>query len=165
MSPLDPAIADDLTFALASGPPALFTVLSRLFTSVAGVRTSTFIAVAPDKTVTHRIGTSNPVHFPVGNVDPIDDSLWNRRMLHERQPLIGNDAPGMSRFLGTEADGLVGMGYGACSCFPIVIAGRTRGVVALLGDAGIFNAGALAHIYSLLPIAALVFTFEGISER
>lgn len=165
MSPLDPAIADDLATALASSPSALFAVLSRLFTSVAGVRTATFIAVAPDRTVTHRIGTSNPAHFPVGNVDPVNDSLWNRNMLHEQRPLIGNDVPGMSKFLGPEADGLVAMGYSACACFPIVIGAQTRGVVALLGDAGVFTTNALAHINSLLPIAALVFTFEGISER
>jgi hypothetical protein len=165
MSAIDPAVAHELKAALASGPAALFAMLSKLFTSVPGVRTATFIAVAPDKTVTHRIGTSNPAHFPVGNVDPVTDSLWNRRMLHAQQPLVGDDPPGMTAFLGKEADGLVTMGYGACSCFPIVIAGETRGVVALLGDAGIFVRETLDAIDSLLPIAALTFTFHGVSER
>lgn len=165
MSVFDTSINAQLKAAIASGPADLFVVLSQLFTSVPGVRTATFIAVAPDRTVTHRIGTSNPVDFPVGNVDPVNDSLWNRRMLHEQQPLIGNDNAGMVAFLGDEASGLVAMGYGACSCFPIVIGGETRGVVALLGDAGIFTPAALAQIDSLLPIAALTFTFRGISER
>lgn len=165
MSTIDPAIAAKLKTALAAGPVELFAMLSSLFTAVPGVRTATFIAVAPDRTVTHRIGTSNPVDFPVGNVDPINDSLWNRSMLADQQPLIGDDTPGMVRFLGQEASGLVDMGYGACSCFPIVIAGETRGVVALLGDAGIFTTSALAEIDTLLPIAALTFTFHGISER
>ena len=165
MSAIDPTVARDLKAALASGPAAMFAVLSKLFTSVPGVRTATFIAVAPDKTVTHRIGTSNPTHFPVGNVDPVTDSLWNRRMLQAQQPLVGDDAPGMTAFLGEEANGLVAMGYGACSCFPIVIAGETRGVVALLGDAGIFVRATLEAIDSLLPIAALTFTFHGVSER
>ncbi len=164
MSPIGPYIASRLTYALADGAESLFGVLSALFTSVPGVRTATFIAVAPDRTVTHRIGTSNPVDFPIGNVDPVNDSLWNRSMLDDQQPLIGNDTPGMVAFLGEEASGLVAMGYGACSCFPIVIAGETRGVVALLGDAGIFTADALAEIDTLLPIAALTFTFEGISN-
>ena len=165
MSALDPHATAELKRALASGPADLFAVLSKLFTSVPGVRTATFIAVAPDRTVTHRIGTSNPADFPVGNVDPVNDSLWNRRMLHEQHPLVGDDVPGMTVFLGPEADGLVAMGYGACSCFPIVIAGKTRGVVTLLGDAGIFTSAALTEIDTLLPIAALIFTFEGISER
>ena len=165
MSAIDPTVARDLKAALASGPAAMFAVLSKLVTSVPGVRTATFIAVAPDKTVTHRIGTSNPAHFPIGNVDPVTDSLWNRRMLQAQQPLVGDDAPGMTAFLGEEANGLVAMGYGACSCFPIVIAGETRGVVALLGDAGIFVRATLEAIDSLLPIAALTFTFHGVSER
>ena len=164
MTPLNPAIAQKLSAALAAGPTELFAVLSELFTAVPGVRTATFIATAPDKTVTHRIGTSDPVNFPVGNVDPVDDSPWNRRILGEKKPVIGDSVAGMAEFI-PETDGLVAMGYGACSCFPVVIAGETRGVVALLGDAGIFTPAALAEIDTLLPIAALIFTFPGISER
>ena len=164
MSPLHAATADRLTAALADGPTALFAELSALFTAVPGIRTTTFIAVAPDKSVTHRIGTSNPRDFPVGNVDPVDDGAWNRRILGEMRPVIGNSVAGMTEFI-PETGGLVAMGYGACSCFPIVIAGETRGVVALLGDAGIFTPAVLAEIETLLPIAALTFTFLGISER
>ena len=164
MTPLDSTTAADLTTALADGPVALFRLLSRLFTSIPGIRTATFIAVAPDRTVTHRIGTSNPDHFPVGNVDPVGDDPWNRSILGDMRPVIGNDVPGMGAFL-PETDGLVAMGYGACACFPIVIAGETRGVVALLGDAGIFTPAALAEIAALLPLAALIFTIPGISDR
>jgi len=162
--PIDPTTAKQLADALASGPTALFAVLSHLFTAVPSIRTATFIAVAPDKSVTHRIGTSNPVDFPVGNVDPVGDDPWNNAILRDRKPVIGNSVAGMAAFL-PETDGLVAMGYGACACFPIVIAGETRGVVALLGDAGIFTPAALAAIDSLLPIAALTFTFHGVSER
>lgn len=163
MTPIDPTIAADLKSALDAGPTALFAVLSKLFTSVPGIRTATFIATAPDKTVTHRIGTSNPAHFPVGNVDKVGDDPWNNSILRDRKPVIGNSVEGMGQFL-PETDGLVAMGYTACSCFPIVIAGETRGVVALLGDAGVFTPSALAEIDALLPIAALTFTFYGISE-
>ncbi|MBN9310093.1 GAF domain-containing protein [Devosia sp.] len=164
MSVIDAAIAKKLADALADGPSALFAVLSELFTAVPGIRTATFIATAPDRTVTHRIGTSNPRDFPIGNVDPVDDSRWNRRILVEKKPVIGDSVEGMAAFI-PETDGLVAMGYGACSCFPIVIAGETRGVVALLGSAGVFTPAALAQIDALLPIAALTFTFAGISER
>lgn len=164
MSMLNPAVAEELSEALAAGPQAMFALLSGLFTAIPGIRTATFIATAPDRSVTHRIGTSNPTDFPIGNVDPVDDSPWNNRILREMKPVIGNDVPGVAAFI-PEVDQLVAMGYGACSCFPIVIAGETRGVVALLGDAGIFTSAALAEINTLLPIAALIFTFQGISER
>ncbi|MDB5538071.1 MAG: hypothetical protein JWQ65_2946 [Devosia sp.] len=164
MSMLNPAVAEELSEALAAGPQAMFALLSGLFTAIPGIRTATFIATAPDRSVTHRIGTSNPTDFPIGNVDPVEDSPWNNRILREMKPVIGNDVPGVAAFI-PEVDQLVAMGYGACSCFPIVIAGETRGVVALLGDAGIFPSAALAEINTLLPIAALIFTFQGISER
>ncbi|WP_423068937.1 hypothetical protein [Devosia sp. CN2-171] len=163
MSAIDPTLAAQLKTALASGPTDLFAVLSALFTAVSGVRTATFIAVAPDKRATHRIGTSNPVDFPVGNVDPVADDVWNNTILGAMLPVIGDSVAGMAAFL-PETDGLVAMGYGACSCFPIVIGGETRGVVAVLGDAGIFTPAALAEIETLLPIAALTFTFHGISK-
>ena len=163
MTVIDPAIATKLATALAAGPTQLFAVLSELFTAVPGVRTATFIATAPDKSVTHRIGTSNPVDFPVGNVDPVGDDVWNNTILGRMKPVIGNSVAGMAAFL-PETDGLVAMGYGACSCFPIVISGETRGVVALLGDAGIFTPATLGRIDTLRPIAALTFTFEGISS-
>ena len=164
MSALDPATATRLSAALANGPAALFALLSELFTAVPGIRTATFIAVAPDRSVTHRIGTSNSTHFPVGNVDPVGDDVWNNTILGTMRPVIGDSVAGMAAFL-PETDGLVAMGYGACSCFPIVIGGETRGVVALLGDAGTFTRAVLAEIDTLLPIAALIFTFHGISER
>lgn len=164
MSPIDPTTAKQLADALASGPPALFAVLSQLFTAIPGIRTATFIAVAPDGMVTHRIGTSNPAHFPVGNVDPVGDDPWNNAILRDRRPVIGDSVAGMGAFL-PETDGLVAMGYSACACFPIVIAGETRGVVALLGDAGTFTPATLAAIETLLPIAALTLTFHGVSER
>ncbi|MGV8953052.1 MAG: hypothetical protein ACOH2M_18280 [Cypionkella sp.] len=142
----------------------MFALLSELFIAVSGMDTATFIATAPDRLVTHRIGTSNAVDFPVGNVDPVDDGAWSTAILRAMQPLIGDSVAGMAAFL-PETDGLVAMGYGACGCFPVVIGGETRGVVALLGKAGIFTPAALAHINALLPLAALLFTFKGISER
>jgi GAF domain-containing protein len=164
MNAIDPIFSSTLSAALAGGREPLTALLAAEFTAIDGIRTATFIATAPDRTVTHRIGTSNPVDFPIGNVDPVDDSPWNRRILVEKRAVIGDDVAGMAAFI-PETDGLVAMGYGACSCFPIVIDGETRGVVALLGDAGVFTPEALAAIDALLPIAALLFTLEGISER
>ena len=164
MNTIDPIFSSTLAAALAGGRVPLMALLAAEFTAIDGIRTATFIATAPDRTVTHRIGTSNPAHFPIGNVDPVDDSPWNQRILIDQRAVIGDDVMGMAAFI-PETDGLIAMGYGACSCFPIVIDGETRGVVALLGDAGIFTPGALAAIDALLPIAALLFTLEGISER
>jgi len=164
MSVLDPAIAKRLTEALALGPQPTIAVLSELFTALPGIRTVTYLATTPDRTVTHRIGTSEPVGFPIGGFDAIDDSAWNRRIFDERQPIIGDTPELMAQFI-PETDQLVAMGYGATLCAPIVIADEVRGTVNLLGDAGSFTPALLAQFNALLPIAALIFTFPGISER
>jgi hypothetical protein len=161
---LNPAIAARLSQALAAGPQPTMALLSELFMTLPGVRTVTWLATAPDHSVTHRIGTSDPVGFPIGGFDPIDDSAWNRRIFTEKRPVVGDTPELMAQFI-PETDQLVAMGYGATLCQPIIIANAVRGVVCLLGDAGIFTPGTLAEIDTLLPIAALVFSFEGISAR
>src|SRR5690606_14488581 len=117
-----------------------------------GVRTVTWLATAPDRSVTHRIGTSEPAGFPIGGFDPIDDSAWNRRIFDEKLPIIGDTPALMAQFI-PETDQLVAMGYGSTLCQPIVIADDVRGVVCLLGDAGIFTPGMLAEFNTILPIA------------
>ena len=164
MSPLDPNTAATLSAALAAGAAETVAEINALFLAIAGIRTVTWLATAPDRSVTHRIGTSNTRDFPIGGFDPIDDSAWNRRIFGEKKPIIGDDVPGMTAFI-PETGHLVAMGYGATACVPIVIAGEVRGTVNFLGDSGIFSADTLARITSLLPIAALIFTFPGISER
>jgi GAF domain-containing protein len=153
-----------LRTALATGPTALFPELTQLFLTLTGVRTVTYLAVAPDRSVTHRIGTSDPVNFPLGGFDPIDDGPWCRRILGDKSPVIGNTPDEMARFI-PETDALVQMGYGALICAPIVIAAETNGVVCLLGDAGFVTPTLLSDLDDLLPIAALIFTFPGISDR
>ena len=125
MSVIDPSSSHRLSTALAAGRDELFALLSIWLKDIPGVRTVTYLATAPDKSVTHRIGTSDPEHFPIGGSDPIDDSPWNRRILVEKRAVIGDDVAGMAAFI-PETDGLVAMGYGACSCFPIVIDGELQ---------------------------------------
>lgn len=164
MSVLDPAFSTRLAGALVEGPQPLMALLSELFTALPGVRTVTYLATAPDRSVTHRIGTSDPQGFPIGGFDPIDDSAWNRRIFGEQQPIVGDTPEQMAAFI-PETGQLLAMGYGATLCAPIVIFGEVRGTVNLLGDAGIFTPALLEQFYTLLPIAALIFAFPGIEAR
>lgn len=164
MSVLDPTFAGKLATALAAGPQPLIAVLSDLFTALPGVRTVTYLATAPDHSVTHRIGTSDPKNFPIGGFDPIDDSAWNRRIFGEQLPIVGDTPEQMAAFI-PETDQLVTMGYGATLCAPVVIGGAVRGTVNLLGYAGIFTPALLTEFYALLPLAALIFAFPGIDAR
>lgn len=162
MSAIDPRIAMNLTAALAAGPDRLIALLSELFTGISGVRTMTILATAPDRCIVHRIGTSDPQHFPIGGSDPIDQAAWSRRIFGDKRPVVTNTPAEMQEFIPETGD-LVTLGYGSTLCVPVIIAGDVRGTVNLLGDEKIFTADTLAAVDTLLPLAALVFTFEGIS--
>ena len=164
MSLLDPKTADTLRAALAAGSAQLLDVLNGLFLALPGVRTVTWLAAVPAEKITRRIGTSDPANFPVGGFDPIDDAAWPRRIYGDKQPIVGNTPAEMAPYI-PETDELVKMGYGSTLCAPIVIGGQARGTVNLLGDANIFTPALLAELNALLPIAALIFTFEGIGAR
>ena len=164
MSPLDPKIAGRLGAALAAGPAQLLDVLNGLFLALPGVRTVTWLAALPAQKITRRIGTSDPTNFPLGGFDPIDEAAWSRRIYGDKQPIVGNTPAEMAAYI-PETDELVKMGYGATLCAPIVIGGEARGTVNLLGDANIFTPALLVELNALLPIAALIFTFEGIGAR
>ena len=164
MSPLDPKIAARLAAALAAGPAQLLDMLNGLFLALPGVRTVTWLAALPAQKITRRIGTSDPQNFPLGGFDPIDDAAWSRRIYVDKQPIVGNTPAEMAAYI-PETDDLVKMGYGATLCAPIVIGGEARGTVNLLGDANIFTPALLAELNALLPIAALIFTFEGLGAR
>lgn len=164
MSLIDPAFARSVAQGLATGPQELIAALNAALTTLPGVVTVTWLATAPDRSVTHRIGTSEPQGFPIGGFDPIDDSEWNRRIFGEQQPVIG-DTPEQMRAFIPETDALVAMGYGSTLCAPIIIGGEVRGVLCLLGKAGILTPALLSEVQTLLPVAALVFAFPEISDR
>jgi GAF domain-containing protein len=162
MSAIDPRLAMNLNAALAAGPDRLIALLAELFTGIAGVRTMTILATAPDRSIVHRIATSDPEHFPIGGSDPIDSGAWSRRIFGDKRPIVANNPAEMQAYIPETAD-LVALGYGATLCVPVIIAGEVRGTINLLGDAEIFTADTLAAVDTLLPLAALIFTFEGIS--
>jgi len=164
LSLIYPEFARSVAQALAQGPQELIAALNTALLTLPGVRTVTWLATAPDRSVTHRIGTSEPNGFPIGGFDPIDDSAWNRRIFGDKQAVVGDTPEQMQEFI-PETDQLVAMGYGATLCAPIVIGGEVRGVLCVLGNAGILTPDLLARIDTLLPIAALIFTYPNISER
>ena len=164
MTLIDPSFARAVAWGLATGPQELIGVINASLLQRGDIRTVTWLATAPDHSVTHRIGTSDPQGFPIGGWDPIDDSAWNRRIFGEKQPVVGDTPDAMRAFI-PETDQLVAMGYGATLCAPIVIGGAVRGVLCVLGDSGILTPVLLAEIDTLLPIAALVFAFPKVAER
>ena len=164
MTIIDSAFASDLARALADGPQQLIALLNTQFLALPGITSVTWLATAPDFSVTHRIGTSDAMDFPIGGFDPINlDDPWCTRIFREKRPVVGNSVAEMAAFI-PETDDLVKMGYGATMCSPIVIGGEVRGTVNVLGDAGCLTERVQQGVATLLPLAALVFTSAGISD-
>jgi hypothetical protein len=161
---IDPDTSALVLTALAAGPHQFIALLGALFTALPGVRTMTILATAPDRSVVHRIGTSDPEHFPLGGFDPIDDGAWCRRIFGERQSIVGNTPAEMQQYI-PETTALEALGYGSTICVPVIIGGDVRGTINLLGAAHVFTPEVLADVDALLPIAALLFAFPGISDR
>lgn len=160
--PLD--LARHLTHALAAGPEMVIETAIDLLRVLPGVTTATILATATDRSVIRRIGTSHPGTFPVGGSDPVDDGPWCRRMFGEQLPVIGDTPQEMAAYIPETAD-LVALGVGATMCVPIVIDGETAGAVCVLGASGILTPALIAQVDAILPLAALIFAFPGISER
>jgi hypothetical protein len=161
MSVLDPATAARLSASLASGATALLATVNELFLALPGVRTVTWLAARPAQAITLRVGTSDATNFPLGGSDPIDEAPWSRRIYGEKLPIITNTPEEMAVYVPETAD-LVALGYGSLVCAPIVIDGAARGTVNLIGPTGLFTPALLEQVNALLPIAALIFTFEEI---
>ncbi len=165
MTILDPDFAQDLSVALAEGPQAVMSLLNGQFLALPGLRTVTWLATAPDLSVVHRIGTSDAGNFPIGGSDPISDQdPWCQRIFGSKSAVVGNTPAEMAAFIPETGD-LVAMGYGATLCAPIVIGGMVRGTVNVLGEAGSLTPQVQGGIDALLPLAALVFAFPGVSDR
>ena len=163
MTPLDPSTAKTIAIALAAGPNQTIAALNALFLALPGVRAVTWLAAFPSEKITRRVGTSDPKYFPTTGFDPIDDGPWCRRIYGEKLPIIGNTLDEMAVYI-PESSELGKIGYGSTLCAPIVIAGRARGTVNLLGDTNIFTPALISDLNALLPLAALIFTFDGIGE-
>lgn len=165
MTILDPRFAQDLALALADGPQALINLLNGQFLALPGLRTVTWLATAPDRSVVHRIGTSDAAGFPVGGFDVIaDDDPWCQRIFGAKRAVVGNTPAEMAVFIPETGD-LVAMGYGATLCAPIIIGGEVRGTVNVLGAEGSLTPDLQTAVSLLMPLAALVFTYPGISDR
>ena len=156
--------AEQVLAALSQGPEALVALLAAQFIAIPGVRTMTLLGRTADGSKMRRIGTSDPKHFPLGGSDPIDDSPWPHRILVEKLPIIGNTPAEMAAYI-PETAHLEAIGFGSTVCIPIVIGSETRGTVNLLGAEGVFTPAVLAEVTALLPVAALLFTFDGIADR
>lgn len=159
--PLD--LARSLTRALADGPEAVIEQVVDLLRVLPGVTAVTILAAAADKSVIRRVGTSHQDTFPIGGTDVIDDGAWCRRIFGDKLPVVGNSPEEMSVYI-PETDQLVAIGVTATMCVPVIIGSEVMGAVCVLGAAGILTPELIDAVDAIMPIAALIFTFDRVCE-
>jgi len=100
--------------------------------------------------------------FPLGDIDPAHD--WFRQVVYERQTVICNDlASGTATFFPADARA---RGYASLAFFPLLIAGKTAGVLALYGaERDIFDAAELALLKELAGDISFALEYIGKAEQ
>ena len=143
-----------LAEALPQGPVAIFDILATRIRENVGYLLMTVLVPAGDAPFLKRVFSTNQDQYPLGTADPIEDSIWFRRLFTEGEPIVANDAQAIEAWL-PGFDAYRAQGYGSLANIPIVISGTTIGLVNLMDEAGHFTAQRLSDLRQELPVAAL----------
>jgi len=149
------ALAD----ALPRGSVAIFDVLAERIRADVGYRLMTILVPSGDAPFLVRVFSTNLDQYPLGKADPVDDSIWFRRLFSQGEPIIANDAAAIEAWL-PGFDAYLAQGYGSLANVPIVISGTTIGLLNLMDETGHFTAERVSLLREELPLAALAILAE-----
>ncbi|WP_187969056.1 GAF domain-containing protein [Aquibium microcysteis] len=148
-----------LADALPRGSVAIFDVLAERIRRNVGSRLVTVLVPSSDAPFLVRVFSNNLEQYPLGRADPVEDSIWFRRLFSEREAIVANDSDAIGTWL-PGFDSYLEQGYGSLANVPIVVAGTTIGLLNLMDEAGHFTAERLAVLRDELPLAALAILAE-----
>jgi hypothetical protein len=152
--------ADHLAFARVLAAPedqpaASFAALHTLAKELVGARMFTVLVFDfPARLMWRRYSTA-PDIYPVDVADPLGDTIWERTLINDRQPLVLNSPEAMATLLPNVPE-LVGRGCEAMLNLPIVVAGEAIGAVNMLAEAGRYTAERVEAAQALVPGAAAI---------
>jgi GAF domain-containing protein len=143
-----------LVDAMPRGAIAMFDILAERIRENVGYLLMTVLAPNGDEPYLTRVFSTNLDQYPLGAADPIEDSLWFRRLFSDGEAIIANDAEAIEAWL-PGFDAYVEQGYGSLANIPIVVSGTTIGLLNLMDETGHFTAERVAMLREELPLAAL----------
>jgi len=150
-----PAEAPDTTTPRPDGPPAPnapgFEETQEEARRLVGARLFTVLAWDVDRRALQRIHTSHPVEYPVSGEKfmPID-APWPQQVLVRQQPYLGVDAAAVAAVF-ADHETIAALGCGSTLNLPVVVGGRTLGVLNLLDAEGSYDEASVA---AALPLAS-----------
>ena len=148
-----------LADALPRGSMAIFDILAERIRGNVGYRLMTVLVPSDDAPFLMRVFSTNLTQYPLGQADPVEDSIWFRRLFSEGEAIIANDATAIDRWL-PGFDAYLAQGYGSLANVPIVVSGTTIGLLNLMDETGHFTDERLAVLREELPLAALAVLAE-----
>lgn len=150
--------------AIEIGPEAVFDLLARRIGDTIGYRLLTILVPDSDAARLTRVFSTNEQQYPLGAADPIEDTVWFRRLFADGEAVVANDAEAIETWL-PGFDSYVEQGYGSLANVPVVVGGTTVGLLNLMDGAGHFTADRIARLRQELPIAALAILAARIKGR
>lgn len=145
--------------AMPRGSVAIFDILAARVRKNVGFMLMTVLVPSSDSPFLRRVFSTNLEQYPLGTADPIEDSIWFRRLFSQGEAVIANDAAAIEAWL-PGFDAYVAQGYGSLANVPIVISGTTIGLLNLMDASGHYTADRIAALRQELPLAALAILAE-----
>ena len=128
--------------AQAGQPHALFFALDRAMGATLGHRLFTVLRYHPEAQESERLYTNQGAAYPVGGRKAVRPTPSTARVFGEKRPYIGRTAADI-RASFADAETILSLGCESVLNLPVVFAGRVRGTINLLHEAGWYDEGDL----------------------
>ena len=148
-----------LADALPRGSVAIFDILAGRVRENVGYRLMTVLVPSSDAPFLMRVFSTNLDQYPLGRADPVEDTIWFRRLFSEGEAIVANDEEAIEAWL-PGFDAYVAQGYGSLANVPIVVSGTTIGLLNLMDASGHYTPERIEALRQDLPLAALAILAE-----
>lgn len=131
---------------------SLSTVEERMRDTI-GVRLFTVLAWVPERQALRRVHSSHPEQYPVGGEKTVEVAAgWLAKCITRQEPYLGPDRAAV-REIFADHELIEGLGCGAVINVPVVVDGRTLGVLNILDAEGNYDEDSVVVAESLAPLA------------
>lgn len=144
--------------ALASAegqPQKSFDALYALADATVGAKMFTVLVFDFPNGIARRVYSSIESIYPTGVTDPIGDTIWEKTLIGDKQPLVLNDPKAMATLL-PNVDELTAHGFAAMLNVPVVVAGQPLAALNMLAESGHYTPERIEAAKALGPAAAAI---------
>lgn len=154
MTPDDPHRAFITSLSSARDSSQSFEALFQLSDAIVGARLFTVMCVNMDTMLASRVYTSEPEHYPVSGIKPVEMNSWFDVIHTQGKTFVGNTLAEIAAVFPDHA--LIGsLGCGSVVNLPLVVRGELVATVNLLHEEKYFTAERVAIIETQLRLPGM----------